>query len=69
VVQALDGLEAGRRRLDEIISQARAGRSFRPAELLALQAEVHRIGEEVALTQRLTEEGLASVRRLWSMQL
>lgn len=69
LVRALDGLEAGRRRLDAIIAQANAGRSFRPAELLALQAEVHQIGEEIALTQRLAEEGLGSLRRLWSMQL
>ena len=62
-------LDAGRRRLDAVIEQARSGKTFRPAELLALQAEVHQIGEEMALTHRLVEQGMAGIRKLWSMQV
>lgn len=65
----LGDLEAGRKRLDEIISQARAGKTFRPVELLAMQAEVNSIGEQMALSQKLVSEGVSSVKRLWSMQV
>jgi hypothetical protein len=68
-LEALGRLDAGRRRLDEIIAQGRSGRLYRPGELLALQAEVHRLGEEAALVQRVTEEGVGAVKRLWSVQL
>ncbi|MBN2493192.1 MAG: hypothetical protein JXR96_01270 [Deltaproteobacteria bacterium] len=67
--RVLGELDAGRRRLDSIIAQARSGRSFRPGELLAMQAEVYRIGEQVALTQRLVEAGTAGIRRLWTLQV
>lgn len=69
VAQVFDRIEAGRKRLDAIIDQARGGKVFRPGELLALQAEVHCIGEELALSHRLVEQGTAGVRRLWSMQV
>ena len=64
-----DRLEAGRHRLDEIIAGARAGKTYRPSELLAMQAEVYRIGEEIALTHKLVQEGMSSVRRLWNLQV
>ena len=67
--QVLGQMEAGRRRLDQIIEQAKAGKTFRPGELLAMQAEVHRISEEMALTHRLVEEGMSGFRKLWSMQV
>ncbi len=62
-------LEAGRKRLDEIISQARAGKTFKPVQLLAMQAEVNSISEQMALGQKLVSEGISSVKRLWSMQV
>ncbi len=68
-LEALGRLDAGRRRLDEIIARGRAGQLYRPGELLALQAEVHRIGEEAALVQRVAEEGVGAVKKLWSIQL
>ncbi len=67
--RTLDGLEAGRRRMDDLIQQARSGKHFQPAELLAMQAEVFRITETAALTQKVVEAGVSGMRRLWSMQL
>jgi hypothetical protein len=68
-LRALSGLDAGQRRLDQIIAEGRSGRVFRPGELLLLQAEVHRLGEQAALVQRVAEEGAGAVKRLWSLQL
>lgn len=59
----------GQRRLDEIVARARSGQAFSPRQLLMLQAEVYRISEEVALVQRVVEEGLSGLKRLWTMQL
>ncbi len=66
---AIARVEQGRRRLDEIIAQARAGKTFKPRELLALQAEMYRISEELALVNKVVEEGVAGVKRLWNMQV
>jgi hypothetical protein len=65
----LDGLEEGRRRLDGLIRQAQAGRTFSPRELLALQSEVYRLTEDLMLAQRVVEEGLGGLKRVWSMQI
>jgi hypothetical protein len=66
---AIARVEEGRRRLDEIIAQARAGKTFKPRELLALQAEMYRISEELSLVNKVVEEGVAGVKRLWNMQV
>lgn len=66
---AIARVEEGRRRLDEIISQAQSGKSFKPHELLAMQAEVYRISEELSLVNKVVEEGVAGVKRLWNMQV
>jgi hypothetical protein len=64
-----DRIGAGRKKLDWIIAQANSGRSFQPRELLAMQAEVYRIGEEIALVNKVVEAGVSSVKRMWSMQV
>lgn len=66
---ALDHLEAGRQRLDQIVAEARQGRTYRPQELLALQAEVYRLTEEFGAVQKVVEEGLNGMKRLWTMQI
>jgi hypothetical protein len=66
---AIARVEQGRRRLDEIIAQARAGKTFKPRELLVLQAEMYRISEELTLVNKVVEEGVAGVKRLWNMQV
>jgi hypothetical protein len=67
--QVLTRVEAGQRRLDEIIAQARSGKTFRPRELLAMQAEVYRISEELALVNKVVAEGVSGVKRLWNLQV
>jgi len=66
---AVARIDESRRRLDEIITQARSGKTFKPHELLALQAEVYRISEELSLVNKVVEEGVAGVKRLWNMQI
>jgi hypothetical protein len=66
---AIARIDEGRRRLDEIIAQARSGKTYKPHELLALQAEVYRISEELSLVNKVVEEGVAGVKRLWNLQV
>jgi hypothetical protein len=65
----VENMDAGRKRIDQIIAQARNGKRFNPGELLALQAEVHQISEEISLANKLVEQGVSGLRRLWSVQL
>jgi len=67
--ELLTRLQDGGRRLDRIIAEARKGATFRPRELLAMQAEVYRLSEEISLINKVVEEGVSSVRRVWSMQV
>src|SRR4051794_26682569 len=44
---AVHGVQAAQARLDRILALAQSGRSFSPAELLALQAQAYRAGNEI----------------------
>jgi hypothetical protein len=65
----LNQIEVGRQKLEQMIAQARAGRSFSPRELLCMQAELYQIIEQSSLAQRVAEEGVSSVKRLWNIQV
>jgi len=65
----LSRIDAGQKRLDEIIRQARSGKTFRPRELLAMQAEVYRISEELSLVNKVVQEGVSGIKRLWNLQV
>jgi hypothetical protein len=60
---ALEHIERAQARLDRVLAQARAGRTFTAAELLGLQAEAYRFGQTVDLGARLVEQGAQAVRQ------
>lgn len=62
-------LEQGRRSIDEIVRLARTGKTFRPSELLALQAEIYRVEEQFSLVTKAAEQATSSMKRLWQMQI
>ncbi len=65
----INRVDADKNKLDQIIAQAQAGKTFHPRELLAMQAEVYRISEELALVNKVVEEGMSSVKRVWNIQV
>ncbi len=65
----LERMEAGRRRLDQIIELARKGKSFTPQQLLALQAEMYSLAEQFSLATKAVEQVGSSMKRLWQMQV
>ena len=60
---------SGPRRLDQIIASARDGKRFTPRELLSVQLEVFRITEELSLVNKVVEQGMAGIKRLWNLQV
>ena len=60
---ALAAVERAQARLDQVLAQARAGRTFTAAELLALQAEAYRCAQVVDLGAKLAEQGAQSVKQ------
>jgi hypothetical protein len=59
----LQAVDRARARLDGLLAQARAGRTFSGAELLALQAEAYRTVQTVDLATRLVEQGGQAVKQ------
>jgi hypothetical protein len=66
---ALGTVERAQTRLDAVLAQARAGRTFTSAELLALQAEAYRCAQVVDLGAKLAEQGAQAVRQALNTQL
>jgi hypothetical protein len=52
-----------------VLAQARAGRTFTSAELLALQAEAYRCAQVVDLGAKLAEQGAQAVKQALNTQL
>jgi hypothetical protein len=59
----LEAVDRARARLDGLLDQARAGRTFSGGELLALQAEAYRTVQTVDLATRLVEQGGQAVKQ------
>ena len=66
---ALAAIERAQVRLDQVLAQARNGRTFTSAELLALQAEAYRCAQVVDLGAKLVEQGAQAVKQALNTQL
>ena len=66
---ALAPIERAQVRLDQVLAQARAGRTFTAAELLALQAETYRCAQVVDLGAKLAESGAQALKQALNTQL
>jgi hypothetical protein len=68
-IAVLGRIEGARARLDALLSEARRGRSFSPAELLCLQADAHRLAQAVELAARAAEHGVQGVKQAVHLQV
>ncbi|MEI7706372.1 MAG: hypothetical protein WCK73_17440 [Deltaproteobacteria bacterium] len=66
---SLRNLEGMRARLDDMLSQARRGRTFSPQELLCLQADSHRFAQTVEFSARAVEHGVQGLRQALNAQV
>ncbi|ATB27863.1 ATP-dependent helicase HrpB [Melittangium boletus] len=69
VVRALDRVGEAQKRLDHILELAESGRSFSPAELLALQAHVYRASQELDLAGKVIEKATGGVKQVLQTQV
>ena len=69
VVRVLDRVGEAQKRLDHILELAESGRSFSPAELLALQAHVYRASQELDLAGKVVEKATGGVKQVLQTQV
>lgn len=68
-VKLLDRVSAAQGRMEEVLRQAESGRSFSPAELLALQAHVYRASQELDLAGKVVEKATGGVKQVLQTQV
>lgn len=68
-VQVLERVGQAQRRLDHILQLAESGRSFSPAELLALQAHVYRASQELDLAGKVVEKATGGLKQVLQTQV
>ena len=69
VGNALRSVAASHREMDRIIRVVSSGRSFTSAQLIGLQARVHRLSTEIDLASKLLEKATSGVKQAMSTQL
>ncbi|MBZ4419533.1 ATP-dependent helicase HrpB [Myxococcus sp. RHSTA-1-4] len=67
--QVLDRVGQAQKRLDHILKMAESGRTFTPAELLALQAHVYRASQELDLAGKVVEKATGGVKQVLQTQV
>ena len=68
-VQVLDRVTEAQKRLDNLLALAESGRSFTPAELLAVQAHVYRASQELDLAGKVVEKATGGVKQVLQTQV
>lgn len=67
--RGLEGIERAQARLDGLLAAARAGRTFTPQELMALQGEAYRCSQTVELSAKLVEQGAQALKQALQAQV
>lgn len=65
----LDGLGAAQSRMDKILALAQSGKSFTPAELLALQAQVSNASQQLDLAGKVVEKATGGIKQVLQTQV
>lgn len=67
--RVLDQVTQAQKRLDHVLQLAHAGKSFTPAELIAMQAHVYRASQELDLAGKVVEKATGGVKQVLQTQL
>ncbi|MBI3183617.1 MAG: hypothetical protein HYZ28_15880 [Myxococcales bacterium] len=67
--EAFDRVAAAQRRIDKVLELAQSGKTFTPAELLAMQAQVYRSSQELDLAGKVVEKATSGVKQVLQTQL
>ncbi|MHB8872736.1 MAG: ATP-dependent helicase HrpB [Myxococcaceae bacterium] len=68
-VKVLDQVTAAQQRLDKVLELAQSGKTFTPAELIALQANVYRASQELDLAGKVVEKVTSGVKQILQTQV
>ncbi|REG32257.1 hypothetical protein ATI61_105585 [Archangium gephyra] len=68
-VRVLDRVTEAQKRLDNLLALAESGKSFSPAELLAVQAHVYRASQELELAGKVVEKATGGVKQVLQTQV
>lgn len=68
-LHAVQSVMNAQRQLDEVLAQAQAGKTFKPAELLALQTKAYAATQEIELASKVVEKGTSAVKQVLQTQL
>jgi hypothetical protein len=68
VASAIDNLNSGQERMDDIIGQLRSGKEFSQPELLGLQAEVNMLSEQIQMSSKLVDAAMQSIKQVMQQQ-
>jgi hypothetical protein len=67
--QVLDRVSAAQQRLERILELAQSGKSFTPAELIAMQAQVYSASQQLDLAGKVVEKATGGVKQILQTQL
>jgi hypothetical protein len=65
----VDRVQAAQARLDQVFEMARSGRTFTPAELLGMQAQVCAASQELDLATQVVEKATSGVKQVLQTQV
>lgn len=67
--KVLDQVSAAQERLDKVLALAQSGKTFTPAELLSLQAQVCNASQELDLAGKVVEKATGGVKQILQTQV
>jgi flagellar hook-basal body complex protein FliE len=65
----LDQVNQAQQRMEDILKMAESGKSFSPAELLALQTHVYRASQELDMAGKVVEKATGGVKQVLQTQV
>jgi hypothetical protein len=69
VAGAVQGLNQGQARLEQIIGELKSGKQYNQQELLGLQAEVNMLSEQVQMSTKLVDSAMQSIKSVMQQQV
>lgn len=69
VVRALEQINAAQHQMDQVMHLAQTGKTFSPAELLSLQAQVFRASQSIDLAGKVVEKATSGVKQVLQTQV